>query len=102
MSQTWIPAQTFGTRLAMVRRHLGWNIKEAASRTGLDDGSWSNWERGALPRNMAEVVERIHQETGADRDWLMWGSEAGATLATDERSGSSVGDDEQSLPAIAA
>lgn len=70
---------------------------------GVHPATWNAWEHGTnAPRNMAEAVMTIARATGADRDWLMWGSEAGATLATDERSGSSVGDDEQSLPAIAA
>ena len=66
----------------MVRRRMGWNIKEASAKAGLDDGSWSNWERGALPRNLAEVVGRIQAATGVDRDWLVWGTiPADATLS---------------------
>ncbi len=71
---TWVPQQTFGTRLVMVRRHLGWNIRDAAEATGIDDGSWSNWERGVSPRDMARVVRKIHDATGVDMGWLMWGS----------------------------
>lgn len=70
---SWVPAETFASRLVRLRRELGWNQGEAAARCGLDDGSWSNWERGVSPRRMAEVVAAIHEATGVDRDWLMWG-----------------------------
>ena len=78
----WIPTETFGTRLVMVRRHLGWGQSEAAEKCGLDQRSWSTWERGASPRNAAQIVAKIAATTGADRDWLMWGTiPADATLS---------------------
>lgn len=100
MATTWVPTPTFGSRLAMVRRHLGWNQKEAALRSGLDKASWSNWERGiSTPQRMNEVVDKIAAATGADRDWLMWGTPSEGAILTDERSGSSV---QQSLAGLAA
>lgn len=87
---SWVPEETFGARLVMVRRCLGWNIKEAAARTGLDDGSWSNWERGASPRDKADIVERIAAATGADREWLMWGTPSARATPAKQRSGSSL------------
>jgi transcriptional regulator with XRE-family HTH domain len=71
----WVPAvETFGDRLVLLRRHLGITQVQAAKQCGLDDGSWSNWEKGASPRNMARVVRKIHEATGVDMAWLMWGS----------------------------
>lgn len=73
--QPWVPFDTFGNRLTLIRQHLGLSQVEAAERCGLDDGSWSNWERGAKPRGMDRVVQAIAAGLGVDRDWLMWGGE---------------------------
>lgn len=70
----WVPAvETFGDRLVLLRRRMGLTQVGAAQRCGLDDGSWSNWENGGNPRNMARVVRQIHDATGVDMTWLMWG-----------------------------
>lgn len=37
-------------RLLAIRRVNGWTIKEAAGRLGVDEGTWSKWERtGWIP-----------------------------------------------------
>lgn len=72
-SEPWIPKDTFADRLAAIRRQKKLTQLEAARACALDDGSWSNWERGGNPRNMADVVERIAMALNVDRDWLMWG-----------------------------
>ncbi|MGC0251551.1 helix-turn-helix domain-containing protein [Pseudactinotalea sp. Z1748] len=69
----WVPTNTFGTRLVLLRRELGLNVKEAAARTGIHYATWSTWENGRKPSDMAGVVERIAEEFGVDRNWLMWG-----------------------------
>lgn len=71
----WRPADSFGLRLLLLRRSLGLKQEEAAKLCGLDNGSWSNWENGKLPRNMAEVVHKIVRATNVDRDWLIWGGD---------------------------
>lgn len=69
-----IPADTFAARLRLVRMHAGdLTILEAAERTGLNYGSWSNWERGMMPRDLRDVVLAITGALGIDRDWLMYG-----------------------------
>ena len=35
-------------RLLAKRRAMGWSIKEAARRFGVDVGTWGAWERGAV------------------------------------------------------
>lgn len=65
---------SFGSRLVLLRHHLNLTQVEASKLCGLDDGSWSNWERGGRPRRMDEVVESIANATGCNRVWLMWGS----------------------------
>ena len=69
-----IPADTFGHRLMLARADGGnLTIREAADKCGLNYGSWSNWERGSLPRDKVEVVEAIAEGLGVDRDWLLHG-----------------------------
>lgn len=71
--EPFIPEDTFAVRLVIIRNALHLTQKEAAERCGLDDGSWSNWENGSKPRDMARVIESICSNLGVDRDWLMWG-----------------------------
>ena len=76
----WTPEDTFGSRLALVRNRLGWNMTEAAEHCGTSDQSWRNWEiEGAKPRAMDEVVANIAKATGCDPIWLMFGTEAAAS-----------------------
>lgn len=73
MSTTWVPADTFGMRLVLVRRHLGLTVEEAASRCGIPHATWTTWENGSTPRNMAKIAEKIEAALGVDRGYLMWG-----------------------------
>lgn len=69
-----IPADTLGNRLMLARAYAGHlSIREAADRCGLGRGAWTNWERGARPADVREVVTRVADVLGVDRDWLMWG-----------------------------
>lgn len=70
----WIPENSFGARLRMVRRELGLSVEDVADVCGLSASTWSYWERGGHPQKMNETVDKITQATGVDRDWLMWGS----------------------------
>lgn len=72
-ASSWVPGDSFSLRLLILRHELGLTQREAAKRCGLDDGSWSNWENGSHPRDMAKVVRQIHDATGVDMPWLMWG-----------------------------
>lgn len=75
MSTTWVPASTFGSRLAEARRVARLSVEEAALACGLKHAAWSMWEReDSSPRNMAEVVEKIEAGLGVDRNYLMWGT----------------------------
>jgi len=71
----WVPStEAFGTRLAMVRQHEGWNAKEAAIACGLPQQSWRDWElRGARPRDLLAVCRAITDRTGVDLYWLLTG-----------------------------
>jgi transcriptional regulator with XRE-family HTH domain len=71
--RAWVPSDTFATRLVLVRRELGVSVKEAAAQAGLHYATWSTWENGRKPADMAAVVRAISDGLGVDRDWLMWG-----------------------------
>jgi transcriptional regulator with XRE-family HTH domain len=69
----WIPIDTFAVRVNLARIHLGLTVKEAAERCGLNYGSWSKWERGSMPRNLLEIVDKISLGLGVNREWLLVG-----------------------------
>lgn len=75
MTTTWVPASTFGSRLAEARRVRGLTVEEAAELCAIKPATWSLWEReGSAPRNMGEVAEKVENGLGVDRSYLMWGN----------------------------
>ena len=69
-----IPVDSFGHRLMLARSHAGQlTIQEAATRCGLSPQSWSNCERGKLPRDKVDVVDVVADRLAIDRDWLLHG-----------------------------
>lgn len=73
MTRAWVPTDTFGTRLLLARRELGLTVKQAAAKCGLHYATWSTWENGRKPADMAAVVEAVSGGLGVSRAWLMWG-----------------------------
>lgn len=74
MQQEWTPEDTFGTRLAIVRQRMHWNVSEAARECGLKGATWATWEDlGTLPRNLYEVCHKISERTGCSYNWLLQG-----------------------------
>lgn len=69
----WVPEDTFGGRLILLRHELALTTEEIAARCDLKTPTWSTWERGASPRNMSAVVAKVALATGVSRAWLMWG-----------------------------
>src|SRR6202042_62719 len=54
-----VPA-TLGEQLASKRRELGLSIKKAAERLGVDEGTFSRWERGhGEPRISGSAIQRF-------------------------------------------
>ena len=72
-ARAWVPTDTFGTRLLLARRELGLNVKKAAAMCGLHYATWSTWENGRKPADMAAVVKAVSEGLGVSRGWLMWG-----------------------------
>lgn len=71
----WVPEDTFSSRLALVRNHLHWNVKEAADACGINDQTWRNWEEGSLPRDITATARKIAAATGCDARWLILGGQ---------------------------
>jgi transcriptional regulator with XRE-family HTH domain len=72
----WVPEPaTFGTRLLLVRREMGWHNADAAAREyGLPKESYRYWEKDlSVPRHMIESCLRISARTGVDFGWLFGG-----------------------------
>lgn len=76
--QTWVPTDTFGVRLAMVRAELGLNITQAADRCGIKAESWRQWEHGSSPRRVELVARKVEEGLGVDHRWLLAGGPARA------------------------
>lgn len=74
-TEPWVPVDTFGARLALVRQTKGWNIAEAARACELSHTSWRNWEQGRSPHGMESVARKIADVTGCSYEWLMAGGE---------------------------
>lgn len=93
----WVPALTFGAKLALIRQHKGWNIKEAAIACDVRPQSWRGWElENRLPHDQISVVEKIAERTGVDRNWLLFGgalAEPVARVPASRGAGSRLKDD---------
>lgn len=75
----WVPeplaTDTFAGRLRLLRLQLGDpSIEEMARRIGVPANNYRRWEAGRDARNLAEVARKIHQATGVDMGWLVFGS----------------------------
>ncbi len=72
-TEPWVPSDSFALRLVMVRAALSLSQEAAAERCGLNEKTWSTWERGRRPRGLDTVVRQIASGLGVDRGWLMFG-----------------------------
>jgi transcriptional regulator with XRE-family HTH domain len=73
-AKAWVPSlETFGARLALIRQHEGWNIKEAALACSLAPQSWRNWENGKKAADAVTICRAISDRTGVDLHWLLTG-----------------------------
>lgn len=67
----WIPEDTFGARLAVIRAKKRWNVLRAATECGLDSSSWTNWERDInKPQDYEMVCKKVARAFGCDLNWL--------------------------------
>lgn len=82
VESSWVPSDTFGSRLYLIRREKRLTVEQAAKAAGLAPATWSTWEAGAKPRDLVTVVQKINSALGADRDYLMWGTVGGGSIRT--------------------
>lgn len=78
-----IPTETFGQRLRLIRFMLDESVDGIADLCGVAAPTWRTWERGATPRKLVEIVQKVVTAThdrfapdapvAAMRDWLIWG-----------------------------
>ena len=54
-------------QLAAVRREMGWSIKHAAARLGVDPGTWGRWERMGIPWTRHQRMVAAFIQAQADR-----------------------------------
>lgn len=74
----WVPeTTTFRARLALIRRQMGWNLREASTECGLAPNAWARYEQLMSPRDIFGTVDKIVERTGVDRMWLLTGVPAG-------------------------
>ncbi len=69
-----IPRNTFAARLVLLRHELGLTVDEVSTQCGVASATWSTWEHGTKPRDMAETCTKISDATGYSRDWLAFGT----------------------------
>lgn len=69
-----IPADTLSNRLMLARSMAGHlSIREASEMCGYGRGAWTNWERGARPLDVLDVVSVIADKLDCDKEWLLFG-----------------------------
>lgn len=81
---TWIPPDTFGTRLLLARKGRGFTVEQAARACGIAQPTWTTWENGARPRDLVQAIAKISVALDVDRDWLMWGGPLAASAVAEQ------------------
>lgn len=71
----WVPEDTYGDRLARIRRQMHWNVSQAAEACGVSHQSWRNWEAGGQPSKLMQTTRQIADASGCDPNWLLLGAE---------------------------
>lgn len=76
------PRWTLGDRLRKVRRDGGYSSREFADLLGINVSSLAHYETDrARPRDLMDLVERVHQATGVPVTWLLGLESDGSTDA---------------------
>jgi len=68
-----LPQDTFAARLVLIRHEMRLTVDEISVRCEVPSATWSTWERGTKPRDLADVCRKIAVGTGYDPNWLIWG-----------------------------
>ena len=78
---TWIPEETFGDRINLLRRRKKITTREMAEVLGCSQKAIVYWEHGSVPKNMRQIVLKLSNEYHVDPIWLMWGESRPVGLA---------------------
>lgn len=78
-----MPVDTLAHRFLLVRTQLGLDRKAFAALCGLTENQLQGIEHGRSPHQLAAKVQKVHEATGVDRTWLMFGGSL-RTLTADE------------------
>lgn len=82
----WVPEDTFGARLALVRQKMHWNYEQAGALCGISSENWRQWEKGERrPQKMEAICHKIADASHCDYVWLI----AGWASSADPKIGSS-------------
>lgn len=73
--KTWIPENTFASRLVRIRRALRLQLIEISELYDIKMTTYASWERGAMPHDMTAAIDKIVEATAVDGDWLRFGDE---------------------------
>lgn len=75
---------TFALRLLAIRHEMDMTQEEIADVVGVKRAAWNTWEHGAIPQRQAEIVKRIAEATGYERDWLLYGGPLSGSPTDDD------------------
>jgi len=75
MSETELPQEGLGDRIARLRRTKGWNQKELAERLGVRSNQVSKFERGTYQPKPG-ILGPLAETLGTTVDFLLTGREA--------------------------
>ncbi len=90
------PTDTLPLRLVMLRHEASVSQREAAFRCGITPRVWQGMEEGRSTAKLLDILKRIADEFGYDRDWLAYGG------PLSERTAPRPGGDDDTSPAASA
>ena len=73
MQTDWVPQDTLGARVVVIRHSLGLSRRQLSQMTGITENALQGIEEGRSPHRLPEKIQAIHDATGVSREWLMWG-----------------------------
>ena len=75
---------TFALRLLAIRHEMDMTQEEIADLVGVKRAAWNTWEHGAIPQRQADIVKKIADATGYERDWLLYGGQLSGSPTNDD------------------
>lgn len=69
----WVPRDTLGARVVVIRHSLGLSRRQLSQLTGITENALQGLEEGRSPHRLPDKIQAIHEATGVSREWLMWG-----------------------------